>query len=267
MRAYGANGLFAGLPETVDRALKVNKFASITAALNLSQRGFGARAATLVPALYDLLDRNWIEALKTPGSRSLENFRWPYPQCYVEKSNPSREVSFERALIRTLVAARRNDWSNQVPLISGIAGPRAFKRRAVDLVHKCDDGCFEFIELKIDSDTPVFAAVEILVYGLLWLLTRRDRQTLGYSPNLILDAQSLRLSVLAPRAYYSRYSVGALCDAINGGLRTLRSRHDVEMEFRFTTFPSTFYWSSKSPDRRKPNGGDLIALLDGRENL
>ena len=76
MRIYGASGLFAGLPEVVDQALEVNKFASKTAALNLGRRGCGAGAATLVPALFDLLDRNWVETLKAAGSQSRENFRW-----------------------------------------------------------------------------------------------------------------------------------------------------------------------------------------------
>ena len=38
------------------------------------------------------------------------------------------------APIRACEDASRGDWSNQVPIISGVIGPRAYKRRAIDLV-------------------------------------------------------------------------------------------------------------------------------------
>src|SRR5437764_1970095 len=116
MRAYGAAGLFAGLPETVDQALGVSKFGSKSALLELTRRGIGARVMTLAPALFELLGRNWALGIRQPHRRSLQNFRWHCPQCYVGRDNPSREVSFERALIGAVVAAGRTDWSNQVPL-------------------------------------------------------------------------------------------------------------------------------------------------------
>ena len=267
MRTYGGAGLFAGLPETVDQVLGVSKFTSKSALRELNRRGIDARASTLSRALFDLLDRNWALGLGQPRGRSLENFRWHRPQCYVDGDNPSREVSFERALIGALVAANRTDWSNQVPLISGFGGHRAFRRRAVDLVRRHTDDCFEFVELKIDSDTPIFAAVEILVYGLLWLLSRRDRALLGYGSNPILDAKTLRLSILAPRPYYSDSPVKPLGATINKGLQALAIPFGVSMDFRFTAFPAAFYWSSQPDDPRKARSLDLIDLLDGREDL
>jgi hypothetical protein len=170
-------------------------------------------------------------------------------------------VTLERALICALLKAGRVDWSNQIPLISGVAGPHAFKKCAVDLVHRGERG-FEFIELKVNSYTPVHAAVEILVYGLLWLLSRRDRQALGYPAGPILDAPKLALSVLAPRSYYSRYSVEPLASALNDGLVELGEQHGVTMGFGFTAFPAPFSWPR---DSGKPNDRDLIALLDARE--
>ena len=195
MGTNSGTNLFSGLPEVVEHTLGVTKFASKSAALSLSKRGYDAQAATLVPSLFERLNQNWAIATSTKCSRSLENFRWPYPKTDLTKGNPSLEVSLERELIGALVAAHRTEWSNQVPLISGIAGPHAFKRRAVDLVRKHNDDCFEFVELKIDSDTPVSAAIEVLTYALLWLLSRRDRQTLGYLASPILKARSLRLSL------------------------------------------------------------------------
>jgi hypothetical protein len=266
MRGYGATGLFAGFPEAVDHVLGISRFASKSASAKLTQTGLSTSASMLVPAMIEAIEHNWASALQS-RSHSDKNFRWHSPQLELAEHNCSREVSFERTLVRALAVRNRKDWSNQIPLVSGIGGPHAFKRRAVDLARDWGDGCFEFVELKIDSDTPLFAAIEILVYGLLWLLCRRDRVRLGYSSaNPILDAQRLRLSVLAPYIYYANCPRG-LAIVINDGLRTVASRHGVAMDFRFTAFPAGFYWSSDPTDPRKPPAADLIAMLDGREDL
>jgi hypothetical protein len=267
MRRKGDSGLFAGVREAVDQALGVSDFTTKSAALELTKRGHGVEVA-LVPNLYKIIQRNWNCAVQTSQrSRSQKNFRWHCPQTYIAEKNASAEVTLERALINALVKAGRNDWSNQVPLISGIAGPHAFKKRAVDLVHRQGDSSFEFVELKIKSDTPVFAAIEILVYGVLWLLSRRDRKILGYEAGPMLDARELGLSVLGPRDYYSRYSIEPLAKAINDGLRELGEQHGVTMGFRFTTFPESFSWACGPGEPPRPSGKDLIAFLDGREAL
>ena len=267
MRRKGETGLFAGVREIVDQTLGVDDFTTKTAADTLTKHGFGLGTAMLVQDLFIRLDSNW--ALTRPKALpSQQNFRWNCPQTSIADRNASAEVTLERALMGALATAGRTDWSNQVPLISGIAGPHAFKRRAIDLVWRQGESCFEFVELKMTSDdTPVFAAIEILVYGLLWLLSRRDRKVLGYAANPILDAQELRLSVLAPRDYYSRYSIGPLAIAVNDGLRKLGQQHGVVMEFRFTAFPAPFPWSRDPRDPPKPSGNNLIALLDGRETV
>jgi hypothetical protein len=246
--------------------LGVSDYTSKSAALSLKERGYPAEAATLVPNLFEVINRNWIAAVRDDQrSTSQENFRWHCPQTNSADQNKSPEVTLERALICALIKADRIDWSNQVPLISGIAGPHAFKRRAVDLVQRRGNSSFEFVELKVDSDTPVRAAVEILVYGVLWLLSRRDRQALGYSAGPLLDARQLTLSVLAPRGYYNRYSVEPLASAIGDGLRKLGEQHAVTMGFGFTAFPVSFSWPRDSGKPPKPSDEELIALLDTRE--
>ena len=264
MRRKGETGLFAGVRELVDRALGVSDYASKGAALCLKERGYPAETATLVQDLFEVIERNWTLAVRSDRrSHSNENFRWHYPQTGFAPHNKSPEVTLERALICALLRAERDDWSNQVPLISGIAGPHAFKKCAVDLVYRKNEGSFEFIELKINSDTPVYAAVEILIYGLLWLLSRRERKHLGYAEGPILAARELMLSVLAPRSYYSRYSVEPLASAFNEGLVVLGKHHGVTMGFRFTAFPAS--WSPVSGEHPKQSDEQLIPLLDARE--
>jgi hypothetical protein len=263
MRRKDEQGLFAGVREVVDQVLDVDDYATRRAALLLSKRGLGQGSGALVQRLFKVLDQDWIVALSN-AQPSRQNFRWRCPQTYIANDNASAEVSLERALICALRDADRHDWSNQVPLISGIAGSHAFKRRAIDLVQRRGERSFEFVELKIESDTPVLAAIEILAYGLLWLLSHRDRQRLGYA-GPIPDAQDVGLSVLAPQEYYRRYSVGGVATTINDGLLALGQQQGVTMEFRFTAFPPSFSWATRPGGPPRPHGADLIALLDHRE--
>ena len=143
----------------------------------------------------------------------------------------------------------------------------AFKKRAVDLVHRRDKNTFEFVELKIDSNTPVYAAIEVVIYGLLWLLSRRDRVTLGYPAGPILDANQLGLSVLAPQSYYSQYSLEPLAAGINDALHKLGDQHGAKMSFRFTGFPEQFDWPRNPTEYLKISDEDLIEFLDARKSI
>jgi hypothetical protein len=184
------------------------------------------------------------------------------PKPDISERNRGPETTLEKALIRACIKARRKDWSNQVPLISGVAGPWAYKKRAVDLVHQLSDGGFEFVELKVTtSDTPLHAAIEVVLYGLLWLLSRRDRELLGYGSNPILDAPLLQLSVLAPAKFYSDLALPHLPRALDAGLSVLGSRHGVKIGFRQTMFADGFQWPSPYDD------GELLRFLDGRKVL
>lgn len=83
-----------------------------------------------------------------------------------------------------------------------VSWDHANTKERVDLVRRLPDGGFEFVELKIASDTPLYATIEVLTYGLLWLLSRRSRAQLGYASNPILDTPTLQLSTLAPMQFY-----------------------------------------------------------------
>jgi hypothetical protein len=72
-------------------------------------------------------------------------------------------------------------------------------------------GHYAFIELKIESNNPVFAAFEILGYGLTYCLARQHgrhglrTRDVTKGPNVML-ARQIELVVLAPEAWY-RYKV------------------------------------------------------------
>lgn len=186
--------------------------------------------------------------------RSQENWRWPRPQPQIAAQNTSREVVLERAIAAACKRAGRTDWANQVPVASGLIAGTAEGRRAIDLVRQCSQRHFELIELKIASDTPLYAAVEIIGYGCIWLLAR------AYPPRLrsaILDADHVDLRVLAPAAYYTRYDLTALEAALDRGCRSLGRSKGVTMTFAFHALDERLVNSLPCDDT-------LLAALDRR---
>ena len=213
----------------------------------------------LVEQMFSKISANWhdcLEALKRPPSR--QNWRWFDPKPDISPRNKSPEVTLERAVITAALAQGRLDWSNQVPIASGMSGS-GDRRRAIDLVHQRGSGKFDFVELKIASDNPLFAAIEILEYGLVWLLSRCHRASLGYDGRPLVEATDVRLSVLAPAAYYRELDLSWLADGLNMGLHTLGEREgSVKLAFTFEAFPPRFSWPAEYSDAA------LCKLLDNR---
>lgn len=256
------SGLFEGINEIINHALDVANYRTRSAALQLAKdRNRDIDGERLVADIFERLSANWSKVnARLVRKPSAENFRWFKPKKQIGQANTSPEVTLERAFISGCLAAGRTDWSNQVPLISGVAGSRAYKRWAIDLVHKRPDG-FEFVELKIDSDTPLSATMQVMQYGMLWLLSRNDRHRLGYGGNPILEAPALHLSVLAPLKFYERVRNDQLARAIGTGLSVLGRPHGVTLSFSQTAFPASFQWPSPM------SGDELVAAVEGRRVL
>jgi hypothetical protein len=166
--------LFFGVEAAVCRVLKISKLNHRSALLEYSKRG--DIPGGVVRAAYDQIAANW-RACVTPATlvASRENWRWRVPQLGISEHNTSPEVVLERAIVNTCERNGRVDWSNQVPVASGLAGFSAERRRAIDLVHQKAPGHFQFIELKVGSDTPLYAAVEIIGYACLWRRARGEK--------------------------------------------------------------------------------------------
>ena len=173
---------------------------------------------------------------------SLENWRFTKIPCIADE-NKSPEVVLERSIIK----AADDRWANQVPTSSGLVGPHADKRRAIDLVFKRDEGHFEFIELKINADTPLFAVMEITIYGLLYIFSRNHMQKLGYTKEekYILTAEQVGLKVLVPVDYYQEYKLRFLERMIDKGLENFLASGDFSMNFRIEMLPESFSKDSK----------------------
>jgi hypothetical protein len=179
-------------------------------------------------------------------NRSRENWRLVSPGTKCAEENKAREVGLERALVAACQSQGRTDWWNQVPVASGLLGGRAGRKRAIDLVHRRSDKAYDFVELKLDSDTPIYAAIEIMEYGLLWLFSRQARSQLRYTHKNLLDAEDVVLSVLALPAFYGNADYRAFGEGINAALRDLGTVHNVTLGFRFSRFSADFHWTGNA---------------------
>jgi hypothetical protein len=145
--------------------------------------------------------------------------------------NASPELRLERAI----VASCGESWSNQMPVASGLVGPASNKRAAVDLVYREDPTTYSLIELKVDSDNPLFAAIEILIYGLLFAWSKNNQETLGYDiqNQPVLRAIDITLGVLAPERFFEGMDLTALATVLNRGLAEFGEQHGLVLAFEF----------------------------------
>jgi hypothetical protein len=202
-----------------------------------------AQNPSFVQASFELMQRAYKdlhERWKGADRNAVSNELWRWkPKLVYKERNHEREVGLERQI----AAHSQFAWTNQVPTSSGLFGPGG-RRSAVDLVHRLSPDSFELIELKLRSDTPEYAAREIIIHGLLFLLARKELGALPqFTTNTLLTAKTLRLQVLAPFAFYQRDArwlevlldkgIGELCRQMQIG---------VAMSFAFATFPKWFAW-------------------------
>ena len=165
-------------------------------------------------------------------------------------------MALERALVAVCDRLGRDDWANQVPVASGIAGSNRERRRAIDLVHHAGQGHFELIEVKIASDTPLYAAIEIIGYVCVWLLARSE----GAVVSPLLAADRIAAKVLAPPAYYSRYRLGALERLLNLELVSLGQACGAQLSFGLEAFPVDWQAAPSSDEA-------VLALFEQRRPI
>jgi hypothetical protein len=222
------SSILAGVDKLIDAALRLKsgKYQDKTTCQLLSKGNkLDFDGSILIQRILDQVKSNWHGG----KSRSSENWRWK-PNCKLKTK--SEEIVLERWIVRT---AKDSDWVNQVPVASGLTGS-AGGRRAIDLVHQCRDGRYEFIELKVGegAGTPLFAAMEILQYGVLYIFSRENASTLGYEETGMLGATGIHLKVLAPASYYEGYDLSWLEESINSGLAKFLAQGERGFKMNFT---------------------------------
>lgn len=230
--------ILTGVGGLVDDWLEINPkgkppyYRHRSAALDLSRRKTpitGTRE--FLEASCAQIHNNWLAAIEAGYTNpSKENWRWKR-HLELSPQNTSPELKLERAI----VAACGDNWSNQMPTASGLVGPAADKRAAVDLVYRENPTTYSFVELKVDTNNPLFAAIEILMYGLLFLWSKNNMEQLGYDKQKqpVLAASKVTLSVLAPGSYYSDFDLTTLSAALNSSLDEFGKRNGAELGFEF----------------------------------
>jgi hypothetical protein len=213
--------------------------ASCRKLLELAPPTFDATA--LIKKIYDKVESNWKEGINY--SPSTENWRFE-PRTNIDVRNNDPEIKLERAIVSTQTQPPIN-WANQMPTSSGFVGPQADKHRNIDLIHRCEDGAYEFIELKVDSDTPLYAAMEILQYAVLYIFSRENEQKMKWGSakqKPLREATVIHLRVLAPCSYYEGYNLDWLEENICNGLKAFLAGRTpkLQMDFRFDAFPPWF---------------------------
>lgn len=159
----------------------------------LPQSAFDATA--LIEKIYTQVESNWKEGFNYKPST--ENWRFE-SRTNIDARNDDPEIKLEKAIVSTQPQPHIN-WANQTPTSSGFVGPRTDKHRNIDLIHRREDGAYEFIELKVDSDTPLYAGMEILQYAILYIFYRENEQEMNggsAKQKPLLEATVIHLRVL-----------------------------------------------------------------------
>ena len=234
--------ILAGIGNLVDQWLRIAPngkppyYRHKTAANDLSLRREPITGTSeFLQASYSKIHKNWLTARKNTGyfNPSKENWRWKR-HLELSDANKSPELRLERAI----VTACGENWSNQMPTASGLVGHAIDKRAAVDLVCRESATSYSLMELKVDSNTPLFAAIEILMYGLLLVWSKEHVEELDYNVQKqpVLGATTVMLGTLAPARYYSNYNLKNLGNALSNGLLEFGENFGLSLNFEFSKF-------------------------------
>lgn len=234
--------VFAGVDGLIDLALGVQCVGSSAphyrfkkAALLLRSRPPSLNMPELIEQMRCRIQSN----LTSPDARwrnmggSWENWRWKKNLVFTPRTDVDEKT------VEKLIAADCGDcWVNQVPTASGLLDKTSETHCNIDLVCRVGENSYEFIELKHDDATPLFAAFELLKYLLLFLVSRERGEEFRYSyeQSPIIWARSLNLVVLAPPAYYAPFSFRWLESEIDTALKSL-SDAEIALGFAFEQMP------------------------------
>src|SRR6185437_12018978 len=153
----------------------------------------------LFSQIFEQIRSNWI-------SNRAED-RWPSQSNWVLRIAPEFTQHptkyLEKQLQKNIAILLQDEgWGNDVPTASGLVNDRG-RQMNIDLAHRISDG-FEFIELKLESNTPYEAALQILRYGAVYLLYRLEPElATRFKGNQMMNAKRIVLEVLAPDSYYA----------------------------------------------------------------
>jgi len=236
----------------------VPKFKSRQAAIDLSERRGSLtdqsrlNSEQVIQRAMEVLGTNIPESTWRPAA---SNWKWE-KSLRIASHNPSPEKTLEKLTAFLL----DDDWVNQVPVCNGLVADRRADACRIDLAHRIADREYELIELKFGtdgisgSDHPLFAAIEVVQYGLMYLLFRR-RRFQQQRDHHMLQANRIKLIVLAPAAWYrfkrrgeptlESFDFGWLATQLSSGLQAYSHEHamGLELDVEFQALSSSFHAS------------------------
>ena len=206
---------YLGLSKDERFGTSLPKFQSLTASRVLSQSKGPLNQAVSSPENIEVVFEKMIAECMERLDSNLEiigadhvsqsNWRW-MKSLELASHNPSPEKRLEKLIAFLL----DKNWVNQVSVCNGI-GPTACR---IDLAHRLGETEYELIELKYadtptgGSDYPLYAAMEMLRYAMIYLLFRKHNLPMQQSgEHHLLKAKEIHLVVLAPESWY--------CDSTN----------------------------------------------------
>lgn len=228
--------LLDGVEQLINSALPVppgpTGYKAKTTADNLSaQPPPSVNLPKLVRDLWNQIVVNWVEG----GCQSRGEFNWRWKRnltCHSANSAP--EVTLQRE-IANFVGER---WSNETPTGSGLSEGEGGEPGGLDLAYAGDDEKVVMIELKYGSNTPVSAAIQLVIYGLTLVLARTVHAQVPIATDKRwLHFKRADLRVLAPNAFYERYDGLAWFEhALDAAVRDFGAEHKLDMTFAFRCF-------------------------------
>lgn len=214
----------------------------------------------LFSQIFEQIRSNWI-------SNRAED-RWPSQSNWVLRLAPEftqHPTKYrEKQLQKNIAIHLQNEgWSNDVPTASGLVNDRG-RQMNIDLAHRVPDG-FELIELKLASNTPYEAALQVLRYGAVYLLYRLEPELARrFKGNQMLNAKRIVLEILAPVRYYASGDIDLrrLEAQLDRQVARFAEEHvrGLSLSFRFMAFPADFIF--------KPgmNGGLICEAVRNRRS-
>ena len=166
--------------------------------------------------MYNTMEINYSSIGSKPKSISRKLWNCRYASC-IGECNSSPEKILEKAVAMLAEKGHMPGWFNQCPVASGITGPHADPKRAVDLVFWSKSNKKSRLielkfgrnkpELKFGSNTPPYALFEVLDYGLAYIFCRAHQKEL-HPHETLMNALHVSLEVVAPKPFYIEYFKG-----------------------------------------------------------
>ncbi len=278
------DGVLFGVDDVVDEHINGFRHDTTAQALKVQPQGFSA--ISLVNKLIDTVENNLRtkresakESSRTKLGTSKENWREKSPSTVHQQRKAERDLEHWIANDAGLEDGKWT-WWNQMPIASGLVGHRSDRTRAIDLAckNKDDKSHYRLVELKLNRNagSPLFALTEILMYGLVYFVLRKNRNEEWLSEdwlnNDIFSARKIDLCVLAPRDYFgeSRYNLRWLEDELSEALASKCKKHfgdELTMTLasyvlaeNLTCFPTDY--ADEAPLQKHKAGWKASAMAD-----